>query len=57
MKKAYFAPKLDVYGNVKSITEGIGTSPTQDAVIFNGQVQQVGFTDGSADIIINTNTP
>ena len=53
MKKAYFAPKLDVYGNVESITAAIGPTPVADAVVVNGNPVSVGGpTDGSADIVI-----
>ena len=54
MKKAYFAPKLDVYGNVESITANVGPAPMPDQVILNGNpVNTPGSTDGSADLILN----
>ncbi|NJK56499.1 MAG: lasso peptide [Pleurocapsa sp. SU_5_0] len=49
MKSQYSIPKLINYGNVETITQATGSTPTKDSIIFNGAALGV-ETDGSNDI-------
>ena len=51
MKNTYETPKLIVHGTVEELTNALGVSSAQDALIIAGQPYG-GYTDGSSDIIV-----
>lgn len=54
MKHKYSSPMLTVHGNVKTLTQAVGSEPSPDGVIVNDQPLRGIQTDGSSDLIITT---